>query len=306
MYLLHPNHRFTSLRNPPGARDLYGASQGDYNVTASGIPYRVFGRAPRGRAAEWASPISPTDRSNLIHGLKYAEKLSGRPFTAAAGARNQRFLALNDTRSIPPPTPSLPLKHSHRTNARVGPGLHTAPGRCREDTQGPQSGQMRWSLPRWAIPDEALTSSRACAPSTRPRDDSANVRWCMGRSLRLRDALAWSTRVSRSTPREIPRAGGAGRGQGLRFTNHRVGLIRVRAGARSAYDSRVGVIFKVEPVDGPARAYVCENYGGQFTLPHRGPIRANCLAQASATSPIWYTSVRAAYVGSGGGEFPTT
>ena len=39
-----------------------------------------------------------------------------------------------------------------------------------------------------------------------------------------------------------------------------------------------GMIFKVELIDGPARAYVCENYGGGFTLPYRGPIGANCLA----------------------------
>jgi homogentisate 1,2-dioxygenase len=39
-----------------------------------------------------------------------------------------------------------------------------------------------------------------------------------------------------------------------------------------------GVMFKVELVAGPARAYVCENYGGAFTLPDRGPIGANCLA----------------------------
>jgi homogentisate 1,2-dioxygenase len=41
-----------------------------------------------------------------------------------------------------------------------------------------------------------------------------------------------------------------------------------------------GVIFRVELIDGPARAYVCENYGGGFTLPDRGPIGANCLANA--------------------------
>ena len=39
-----------------------------------------------------------------------------------------------------------------------------------------------------------------------------------------------------------------------------------------------GVIFSVELSNGPARAYVCENYGGAFTLPDRGPIGANCLA----------------------------
>ena len=42
-----------------------------------------------------------------------------------------------------------------------------------------------------------------------------------------------------------------------------------------------GVKFKVELVDGPARGYVCENYGAKFTLPDRGPIGANCLANSA-------------------------
>lgn len=39
-----------------------------------------------------------------------------------------------------------------------------------------------------------------------------------------------------------------------------------------------GVIFKVELPDGPSRGYICENYGARMTLPERGPIGANCLA----------------------------
>ena len=42
-----------------------------------------------------------------------------------------------------------------------------------------------------------------------------------------------------------------------------------------------GMIFKVERVDpdaAGARGYICENYGAKFTLPDRGPIGANCLA----------------------------
>jgi homogentisate 1,2-dioxygenase len=39
-----------------------------------------------------------------------------------------------------------------------------------------------------------------------------------------------------------------------------------------------GVKFRAELPDGPARGYVCENYGAAFTLPERGPIGANCLA----------------------------
>jgi homogentisate 1,2-dioxygenase len=41
-----------------------------------------------------------------------------------------------------------------------------------------------------------------------------------------------------------------------------------------------GVKFRVELTNGPARGYLCENYGGAFTLPERGPIGANCLANA--------------------------
>jgi homogentisate 1,2-dioxygenase len=39
-----------------------------------------------------------------------------------------------------------------------------------------------------------------------------------------------------------------------------------------------GVKLRVELLNGPARGYLCENYGGAFTLPERGPIGANCLA----------------------------
>jgi homogentisate 1,2-dioxygenase len=39
-----------------------------------------------------------------------------------------------------------------------------------------------------------------------------------------------------------------------------------------------GVKLRIELKGAPARGYVCENYGGSFTLPERGPIGANCLA----------------------------
>jgi homogentisate 1,2-dioxygenase len=41
-----------------------------------------------------------------------------------------------------------------------------------------------------------------------------------------------------------------------------------------------GMKFQASPVDGPSRGYVCENYGAKFTLPERGPIGANCLANS--------------------------
>jgi homogentisate 1,2-dioxygenase len=39
-----------------------------------------------------------------------------------------------------------------------------------------------------------------------------------------------------------------------------------------------GMMVKIRLGDNEARGYVCENYGAKFTLPDRGPIGANCLA----------------------------
>lgn len=39
-----------------------------------------------------------------------------------------------------------------------------------------------------------------------------------------------------------------------------------------------GLVYRVELLEGPARGFVCENYGEKFELPGRGPIGANCLA----------------------------
>lgn len=39
-----------------------------------------------------------------------------------------------------------------------------------------------------------------------------------------------------------------------------------------------GLVYRVELLEGPARGFVCENYGQKFELPARGPIGANCMA----------------------------
>jgi homogentisate 1,2-dioxygenase len=48
-----------------------------------------------------------------------------------------------------------------------------------------------------------------------------------------------------------------------------------------------GVKIRVELLTGPVRGYLCENYGGAFSLPERGPIGANCLAnQRDFLTPV--------------------
>ena len=55
-----------------------------------------------------------------------------------------------------------------------------------------------------------------------------------------------------------------------------LGPLRVRPGEIAVVPR--GIRFRVEVPDGPARGYLCENYGAAFTLPERGPIGANGLA----------------------------
>ena len=62
---------------------------------------------------------------------------------------------------------------------------------------------------------------------------------------------------------------------GLRFWTE-FGIIDVEPGEIVVIPR--GIKIRVELLDGPARGYICENYGGTFTLPERGPIGANCLA----------------------------
>ena len=50
-----------------------------------------------------------------------------------------------------------------------------------------------------------------------------------------------------------------------------------------------GLVYRVEVLDGPARGFVCENYGQKFNLPGRGPIGANCMAnRRDFKAPVAY------------------
>ena len=51
-----------------------------------------------------------------------------------------------------------------------------------------------------------------------------------------------------------------------------------------------GIKFKVDLLNGPARGYICENFGEHFQLPYRGPIGANGLANTRdfLTPEAWF------------------
>ena len=64
--------------------------------------------------------------------------------------------------------------------------------------------------------------------------------------------------------------------QGELIARTELGLLKVKPGEIMVIPR--GIKFQIDPIDEPIRGYVCENYGAPFTLPERGPVGANGLA----------------------------
>src|SRR5918997_2793 len=213
-----------------------------------------FGNSFETEALEGALPIGRNSPQKIAYGL-YAEQLSGSPFTAPQ-ATNQRSWLYRIRPTV---------KHSGRYRP-VDKGLiRTAPG-ARDEGSRP-IGQLRWTPT--PLPAEGTTFLTGLRTITTAGDADTQV------GMAAHVAL-----VTRSMDNEyVFNADGeflvvAQEGR-LRFRTE-FGVIDIEPGEICIIPR--GIIFKVELLNGPARAYVCENYGGAFTLPDRGPIGANCLA----------------------------
>jgi homogentisate 1,2-dioxygenase len=214
-----------------------------------------FGNSFETEALPGALPIGRNSPQKAAYGL-YAEQLSGSPFTAPQ-ATNQRSWLYRIRPTV---------KHSGRYR-KIDKGLlRSAPNR---DTSELPIGQLRWDpMP---IPSEELTFVTGLRTITTAGDSDTQVG--------MAAHLAFVTRSMASE--YFFNADGeylvVAQENGLRFRTE-FGTIEIEPGQICVIPR--GVIFKVELTAEPARAYVCENYGGAFTLPDRGPIGANCLANA--------------------------
>jgi homogentisate 1,2-dioxygenase len=212
-----------------------------------------FGNSFETEALEGALPVGRNSPQKVNYGL-YAEQLSGSPFTAPQ-ASNQRSWLYRIRPTVRHAGCFAPVDRGY---------VRTAP--AREDTDLP-IGQLRWSPVK--MPQEDLTFVTGLRTITTAGDvDSQSG---MASHLLF---------VTQSMQREhFLNADGeflivAQQGK-IRFRTE-FGVIEIEPGEICVIPR--GVMFRVELVDGPIRAYVCENYGGSFTLPDRGPIGANCLA----------------------------
>ncbi len=211
-----------------------------------------FGNGFETEALPGTLPIGQNSPQKVAHGL-YAEQLSGSPFTAPRLSNERSWLY-----RIRPS-----VQHVGRFRRRDTPLWRSAPDPELHLPPGP----LRWDpVP---LPDAPLPFVDGVRTMTTAGD--------VGTQNGMAAHLYFVTESMRDE--YVANADGE-----LLFVLERGGLrIVTEFGVIEAQPAEIvvvprGVKFRVELLDGPARGYLCENYGGSFTLPERGPIGANCLA----------------------------
>jgi len=211
-----------------------------------------FGNGFETEALPGALPIGRNSPQKCAYGL-YAEQLSGSPFTAPRASNERSWLYR-----------IRPTLQHWGTFRKADLGLwRTAPAHEIDVPIGP----MRWDpMP---IPDTPQSFLEGVRTITTAGDSGSQAG--MGAHVYL---------ITRSMVDEyfydadgellfVPQQGS------LRLWTE-FGIIDIEPGDIAVIPR--GVKLRVELPGGPARGYLCENYGGAFTLPERGPIGANCLA----------------------------
>jgi homogentisate 1,2-dioxygenase len=212
-----------------------------------------FGNSFETEALPGALPLGRNSPQKVNYGL-YAEQLSGTPFTAPQSA-NQRTWLYRIRPSV---------RHTARFTRIDRGAIRTAPER--EDTDLPL-GQLRWGpVP---IPTAKLTFVTGLHTVTTAGDAEA-MSGMASHLLFITESMSHEHFFNADGEMLI-----VAQENKLRFRTE-FGLIDIEPGEVCVIPR--GVTFRAELIDGPARAYVCENYGGGFILPDRGPIGANCLA----------------------------
>ena len=211
-----------------------------------------FGNGFETEALPGALPVGRNSPQRCAYGL-YAEQLSGSPFTAPRASNERSWLYRI--------RPTVAHWGAFRP---ADAGLwRTAP--CAEAPVPP--APMRWDpVP---IGDEARTFTQGVRTVTTAGDAGSHAGmgahvYCITRSMT--DEYFYNADGELLF---VPQQGA------LRLWTE-FGIIDIAPGEAAVVPR--GVKLRVELLAGPARGYLCENYGGALRLPERGPIGANCLA----------------------------
>ena len=212
-----------------------------------------FGNDFETEALPGALPQGMNSPQKCNYGL-YGEQLSGTAFTAP-NHQNERTWCYRIRPSV---------KHSHRYKKIDLPYWQSAPNTVNDVIS---LGQYRWNpVPHSSEPLDWLTGMRTM---TTAGDVNTQIGMASHIYLVTETMLESYFYSADSELLIVPQQGQ------LRFFTE-LGIIDL-APQEIAVIPR-GLLYKVEVINGPARGFVCENYGQKFTLPSRGPIGANCLA----------------------------
>ena len=212
-----------------------------------------FGNDFETEALPGALPQGMNSPQKCNYGL-YGEQLSGTAFTAPSH-QNERTWCYRIRPSV---------KHSHRYTKIDLPYWKTAPHIPRDVTS---LGQYRWDpLPHASEKLTWLTGMRTMTSA-----GDVNIQVGMASHIYLvTDSMVDAYFYSADSEMLIVPQEGR-----LRFCTE-LGVLDLEP-KEIAIIPR-GLVYRVEVLDGPARGFVCENYGQKFELPNRGPIGANCMA----------------------------
>lgn len=202
-----------------------------------------FGNQHSSEAVPGALPIGRNSPQRAPHGL-YAELLSGSAFTAPR-AQNQRTWLYRRQPSVVVGG-YTPLAHAlWKSGAAAGEAAPPDPLRW-GPTPLQGEGDFIDGLRSYAVNGEAGTGGMAALAYVATR--------AMGRR-----ALVNADAEMLLVPQ-----------QGRLLVTTELGRLEVAPGFIALLPR--GMAFKVDPLDGPARGYVCENHGAAFRLPELGPI----------------------------------
>jgi homogentisate 1,2-dioxygenase len=212
-----------------------------------------FGNDFETEALPGALPQGQNSPQRVAYGL-YAEQLSGSPFTAPRGTNERSWLYRM--------RPSV--RHTGRFARIEIPFWKTAPHIVEH---GLPLGQLRWdAMPISNEPLNFVAGIRTMTTAGDVNTQTGMAAHVYTATASMEDDYFYNADGELMV---VPQHGA------IRFFTE-FGRIEIGPGDIAIIPR--GVKFKVELMDGPARGYICENYGAKFTLPDRGPIGANCLA----------------------------
>ena len=212
-----------------------------------------FGNDFETEALPGALPMGQNSPQRCPYGL-YGEQLSGTAFTAP-GHRNERTWCYRIRPSV---------KHTGRFSKIAMSHWRSAPN---VDPDVVSLGQYRWDpVPHSDEPLTWLTGMRTMTTAGDVATQTGMAAHIYLVTQSMRDEYFYSADGELLV---VPQEGR------LRFSTE-LGILDV-APREIAILPR-GLVYRVEVLEGPARGFVCENYGQKFELPARGPIGANCMA----------------------------